>query len=410
MKHKLRNILIVLIIFNLIVGAFLILDIQAFESPRTSVQVNIVDVTSEEMILETIVNIENPNSFDLSVNNFKVVSNTEDGAEIGKIVIDGGDISPQETREFSSQDSFVLKNENITVLKNKVTAKVGLKFFGILQKTIPLDIDIETSLKEVIEQIGQPDIKIQADLTEIYEKGLNFTTQIEIYNPTHLLYRVEEINFDIEKEDGTNVGNIVLYGDDIEPKKSITLVSDGTIFFDALDAKTLWLRLTGVAGLKIAGIYKSIDLSAEAAIIVPDVKDFVFGNESIDFQIPVQFKLTLNGILSNVGFNMYNPSNVSLVGTDLLCSIYRLDGEKQSLLGEKVMQACTLPPQKRVCVKTDITIPYRTFFSSGNGKILPDWIILSIEGDFHIAGTRQTVPISLNAFVDPNVFTQKDMI
>ena len=170
------------------------------------------------------------------------------------------------------------------------------------------------------------------------------------------------------------------------------------------------MKLLGVAGIKIAGVYKKINLTADASIIIPDIKYFIFGGEPIDFQIPVQFKLTLKGILSNVGFKMYNPSNFSLIGKDLLCSLYRLDGEEKSLLGQKTMEVCTIDPRGIICVRTNITIPYFKFLTAGKGKILPDWIILRIEGDFYIAGTRQSVPISLNAYVDPNVINQKVLV
>ena len=66
-NQNLRILLILLVIFNLIVAGFLLLDIQAFQAPKTNVKINIIDVSSEEMVLETIVDIKNPNNFDLSI-------------------------------------------------------------------------------------------------------------------------------------------------------------------------------------------------------------------------------------------------------------------------------------------------------------------------------------------------------
>ena len=137
-------------------------------------------------------------------------------------------------------------------------------------------------------------------------------------------------------------------------------------------------------------------------------EEIVFKGEELDFKIPVQFKLTLRGILSNVGFNFYNPSNVSLMGKNLVCSIYRDDNQKLTFLGQDTMTPCTILPGERICVKTQIIIPYLKFLLSGGLKILPDWIVLRIEGDFQIAGTDQVVPLALNAYVDPNLITQKE--
>ena len=362
------------------------------------------------MILETIIDIDNPNSFELSVKNFELESNTKDGNQIGKIKLKGGDVPGNSKKTFSSEDNFVLKNENLTVLKNKIKGQIAVKFYGLIQKTIPFEIDITTSLEEVFNQISQPDIKIVTELIEIYEKGLNFSTRIDIYNPTNFLFNMEKVTIKFEKEDGTHVGRIDIVGDPIKPKETACLFSNGTLFFDAFDAKVLWMNLTGIAGAKIAGIYKNVKISAGTSVIIPDVKEFVFGGEEIVFQIPVQFKFRLNGIKSNVGFKMYNPSNVTLLGENLLCSIYRLDGERQTLLGEQTMKVCTLSPRQYICVRTNITIPYIKYLIAGRGRILPDWIILQIRGDFFIAGTRQAVPLSLNAYVDPDIIFEKKSI
>ena len=92
----------------------------------------------------------------------------------------------------------------------------------------------------------------------------------------------------------------------------------------------------------------------------------------------------------------------------MLCSIYRVDGEQKTLLGQEKMESCKILPKDRVCVKTEIIIPYRTYLFAGPLKILPDWIVLTIDGHFSLAGTRQEFPISLNAYVDPTVIREKE--
>jgi hypothetical protein len=107
---------------------------------------------------------------------------------------------------------------------------------------------------------------------------------------------------------------------------------------------------------------------------------------------------------------MFNPSDVPLEGRDLICKIYRVDNEQRILLGEKNMQNCEIAPNDRVCVKSEIIISYISYLLSKPFKLLPDWIVLNIEGHFSIAGTRQEFPISLNAFVDPTLFREKEQI
>ena len=194
----------------------------------------------------------------------------------------------------------------------------------------------------------------------------------------------------------------------VEPKTSSIFYSNGTIHYDAFNEGTLIIKLNGVAGVKVAGINKNISFLTNSYLIIPDVKEFVFKGEEIDFKIPVQFKLTLNGIITNVGFSFYNPSNVSILGDNLRCFIYRLDGQNQTLLGEETMNPCKVNPGEQICVKTQILIPYIDYLISGSIRFIPDWIILRIEGDFHIAGTNQAFPLALNAHVDPNLIRQKE--
>lgn len=410
MRKKLIIILTILIIFNLILSSFLVLNIQVFESPKTSVEVNIVEINSEEIVLETVLNLKNPNNFDISLDNFELVSKTEDGKEIGRIKIKGGDVSGGDSKTFSSKNSFILKDGNIERLENKISGEIGVKFLGFIKKTLPFEILVKTSLEEILNQISQPDIKISSELTNVYEEGLNFTTKVDFSNPTDFSFDVKRIILTFEKEDGSNVGKITVNGETIEPKKSVSISSAGNILFEALDAEVLWINLKAETSVRIAGITKNVNITTNASLTIPDLKEFVFENNKINFEIPVQFKLTLSGVLSNVGFRMFNPSNFSLVGKELMCSIYRLDGEQKSLLGQKTMENCDIAPQETVCVKTNITIPYLKYLTSGKGKIIPDWIILTIEGDFHIAGTRQSVPLSLNAYVDPNIINQNKCI
>ena len=401
MKHKLKIILVLLIIVNCIIASFLLLDLQTFVPPKTTVRINIVDMDAEALTLETIVNVDNSNTFEISIHDFEVVSRTKQGEEIGRITISGGSIQGGSNKTFTSENSFVLTDENITVLENTLTARVALKFFGLLEKTIPLEINIETSLEALVEQIKQPTITMHTDLTEIYEKGLNFTSTIEIYNPTHLMYNIEEIYFNIENDQGINLGKIVLTGDKIEPLQTITLISDGTILFDAFDAQRIWLKLYGIAGVQVAGLYKSINIAADTSFSIPEIREFIFGNETVDFNIRVHFKLTVRGLRCTVGFQMYNPSNISLVAQDLVCNIIRQDGETQSLYGQNTMEHCTIDPHQRICVQTNITIPYLELLKVGKGRLRPDWIVLRIDGNLYLAGTSQIVPISLNAYADP---------
>jgi len=409
-KKKLIYIFVLLLlIINIFTAVIIFFDIQIISVPKTEIFIDISEVNSDEIIINTKLIMTNNNMFEVGIKDFTIISMNNEEVELGRIKLLGGAIPSDESRVFSSTGKFVLKDSsNLTILKNKIIGKISVTLLGFITKTIPIDLMVITSIEEIFNNIEIPDVNIETSLSSINEEGVNLEVKVKVYNPTSLLYNVKNLFMDIKTDQGFSAGNITITGGVIEPKKSCMFYSNGTVFFNAFDSETIILNLKGIIGAKVGGISKNISFSTDASLIIPDIKEFVFEGNEIDFQIPVQFKLTLRGILSNVGFSIYNPSNISLIGDNLNCLIYRKDGEKMTLLGQEIMERCFIHPDERICVKTQIIIPYLKYLFSYPYKLLPDWIILRIEGDFFIAGTRQAIPLALNAYVDPNIFTQKE--
>jgi hypothetical protein len=70
---------IILIILNLTVSSFFIFLFFTINAPAFQARIEIADLTSEEIRLDTLINISNSNSFDLILKNVKIVSKTEEG-------------------------------------------------------------------------------------------------------------------------------------------------------------------------------------------------------------------------------------------------------------------------------------------------------------------------------------------
>jgi LEA14-like dessication related protein len=408
--QKLKIMLILLIILNILFASILIIDIQLFKTPDILIEINILDVNSEEVILGSNIKIINPNGFDLIVSDLNIESKTKDGKKIGNIIIQGGKIPSNGEKNFNSTNNLRFESNNFDVIENTVSARVGVNILGFITKTIPLKITAIASFNEFLEKLSQPDVNINFAFDKLTEKGLNFSASVDIYNPTSFEFNIDTIYLDINTENNKNVGNIKILGSKIGPKSSEVFSSNGVIEFGAFDAKTLWMNVSGVAGVKIAGISKNISFSADASFDIPDIKNFIFVNESVDISLPVQFKFTLFGIKAIVGLRFYNPSEIPLVAKNMVCSISRLDGEKISVLSEEKMESCEIAPKKTICIKTQLLIPYIKYLLSFKASIFPDWIVLNIKGDFSIAGTRQAFPISINAFVDPHFLKNSELV
>jgi len=401
--------LIILTLVNITATVVIFADIQIIKAPKTEIEIKVADISAEELTLEIQMKMYNPNSFEVSVEDFNILSMTNNGDKIGDVNIEGGAISSDKTKTFTITDKIKFQQDSdFKVLNNKISGKIGVKFLGFIKKTIPIEIDVITSLEEIIEKIEIPDIDLEFFFDDLTEDGLEFTAGINVYNPNNIGITINELTLNAINDFDEKVGSFKILGGEIKPKNQSYFTSNGVLLYKFIDTEKLVLSISGDASLKIAGMNKSISLSTALSVILPDIQEFIFKNENIKFYIPVQFKLTLRGILATVGFKYYNPSNVSLVTRNINCSIHRVDGDKKTQLGIKSMESCIIDPKKEVCIKSEILIPYFTYLKAGNFRLVPNWIVLTIEGDFAIAGTRQAFPISLNAYVNPNLLKNQE--
>lgn len=400
-----------LLILNLVVAVIIFIDIQLIKAPKTEVFVNILEVTSEEIILETTIKMSNPNSFEVSFEELLLKTSTKDDKKIGEIIFDEGKIPSYNTKIFYSKDKIYFQEEgDFSIIKNKITGKIGVSFLGFIKKTIPLEVSVIASVKEIIDSLDIPDINMELGFENITQEGIEFIVNVEIFNPTKIEFGIDEFSIIAKTEEDIEVGRLVIFGDIVGPEEYAIFTSKGSLNYNAFDSEKIKFTINGIARGKIGGLEKKVNISTDTELIIPDISEFIFKNQPIEFQIPVQFKLRLKGIISMISFKIYNPSQIPLEGRDLSCCIFRVDGNKKTLLGEAEMDPCIIAPKERICVNTEIVIPYRTFLFSGSFKLIPDWIVLNINGHFSIAGTRQEFPISLNAYVDPTLFRYKEQV
>jgi hypothetical protein len=73
------------------------------------------------------------------------------------------------------------------------------------------------------------------------------------------------------------------------------------------------------------------------------------------------------------------------------------------MIAQKPMEATTLESKKQDYLETQILIPYIKLLTSGTKKILPDWFVIRIQGNFSIAGVTQSIPVSIDATINPHL-------
>jgi len=396
-----------LILINVIVGAFLFLDIQILKAPVIHADINPIELTPDQILLEARINVTNPNPFDISVENFKVVSTTSDGYEIGQFFIAGGNIPPNKEKIFTAQDELRFSNHDFTLIKNTITVDIGITILGIIKKTIPFEMTVDASLTNITNTITVPVIHLQATVDDITRDGVQFSGTLDAYNPNSFEIFIENLSLKMQTEKNVDVGIVNLTGGILKPKGSLSIDVKGTLLFKVLDAKQILVNLSGRAGIQAAGIKKSIPFSVDIQFIVPDPGTLLSLNDTFNFILSGDFKLRARGVLCTIEFTIYNPSKVPLDARNLICSIFRFDNNKTRLLGTQNMSPCTVEPKNEVCVSTQIRLPYSTFLFSGAHRILPDWFILTIKGNFSISGVNRSLPFAITGNLSPHLFMNR---
>jgi len=73
------------------------------------------------------------------------------------------------------------------------------------------------------------------------------------------------------------------------------------------------------------------------------------------------------------------------------------------MIAQKVMESTTVEPAQQDYVETQLLVLYIKLFTSGTKKIFPDWFVIKIQGNFSIAGVNQSIPVSIDATINPHI-------
>ena len=225
-----------------------------------------------------------------------------------------------------------------------------------------------------------------------------------IFNPNNFTLIMKDILLTIESDLNEKVGSIEITSDEINPDSYKNFSINGNLSYTALNANRVYINLNAKAGAHIAGFQKIINISSKTQFEIPDIQELLLINGTTDFSIFAEFKLKLDGVLTKIGFKIYNPSEITLQTNDLICYISSFFDNETRIIVKNDMQDCFIPSKQEICINTEVTIPYISLITSGSDKILPEWFVINIEGNFSISGTDQTIPISFNGYISPNFF------
>lgn len=402
-KRKIVILLTVWTVINLILGALLFIDIQILKAPEITASVKITDINEEEALIQAIINVSNPNSFGLSTKNFEVVTVTPSGDEVVSVQLEGGSIPPHKSKTFMASTRVRFEGNSPELLTSKITGNIGINI-GFIQKTIPIAINVITSVEEIIKKLAAPNIKLKVEFGELTQKGLNLTGAIEVYNPNSFDIIIGDISGTITTNTGKNVGNLKIEGKILESEKSFELKSTGTILLAALNYKAITINISGRAGARIAGINKTVPISIEAEIKVPEISNLLAPHVPTDVLIIGDYKFSLKGLIDDITLEIDNPNKIDIEARNITVSFSYLNKGEKTFVAETSLEEGIIKAQSKEDFKGRLIVPYNKVFPRVGGRLLPDQMLVTVRANVTIPGINQTIWVGVTGYQDFRLF------
>lgn len=400
MKKLIVIILVLATILNIVGGAFIFLDIQTMNIPETTLRLKLINITSDEAVLQTIISVDNQNAFPIFLQNLTILTITENGEIINHLNIEGGETKAHENKTFTATMNIRFNGSIPNQLTSKVTGTFGTVFLGMIKKTFPLKFSIVTSLNNIIDQFTLPQIQMAANFSEITEERVNFTSIIEITNPNSIDIAMENISVTIVTNTGLQVGTVTIQGNIIPGKTTEQLTGAGSVLLKALDAKILYMTLQAEVIALIAGMKKTMNLSIGAEITPPHLKQLL-SDLPTDVSLTGKYKYTLRqGLHDQIIFEIKNPNKLTFLATDITVKIYRIDRNNTRLICNGTLADGVITPQNTTILQGDMIISLSQLWPRFGERLFADRLQVILRANVTIQGLNQTIWIGVIAYQD----------
>jgi len=404
MRKKIVKLLFLIVtIIYIILGALLFINIQVMEAPEIIIDIEVSEISPEEAVLHTIIEIDNPNNFEIVVKNLEIETTTSEGYKVAHVVIEGGDIPSHEKKAFTKDVIVKFEGHSPELLTSKITGDVGMNVLFI-QKTIPLKIGIVTSIEKLINEFAAPSISVTVEFDEATPDGINLSAIINAYNPNSFEIYIEDLSGEILTDTGKKVGHLDVNGGLLPAKGSMEINGTGGILFEALNAEKLFFNIDGVAGARIAGFEKNLSFNIETRLLVPNLEELLLSKDNPTLlKIKAKSKLTLKGLLVDILLEINNTYNIDLTVRDIICRIYLVTDDVTNLMGENAIEDELIAESGQTgLLSCEIIIPFTkiiTYYPTS------DWLMVSVTGRFTMKDIDPAIYVEIEGYTDLHFFT-----
>jgi LEA14-like dessication related protein len=322
-------------------------------------------------------------------------------------MLPGGYIDGGSEQTFLSEETISLSANSINefkVIVATISANIKVEFLGIIEKTIPLKVILNTALEEVFDSIAIPTIGLSASVDEVNEKGVIMTGSLNIFNPNPFSITIDNLSIIIASSDKTPVGSLKIASGIVPPQESkiFPFIAEGN--YTLFNKDILTIEIDAEAGAIIAGLHQTVSFGTQAELEIPDIRELLSLEDVLSVTLTGSLRLSLRGIQTRISLLLDNPSTLPLEIENTILLISRIDDEERSIILQNNMTVCTIGAQNQTCLEVEVTIPYRELLSKVQRKFLPDYLAITILGDATLEGINQSLPLEINGFVDPHLF------
>jgi LEA14-like dessication related protein len=404
MKLNIKLVLLITVAaIYIIVGALLFLNIQSMEAPEIIINIEVGEINSESAVINTKMDIYNPNGFEIVTKNLMFVTTTPDGYEVARSLIEGGEIGAKQRKTFSEEFVFSFNGESPDLLTSKITGDIGANIFFI-RKTIPLNVGIVTSLETLIDELSVPDIDTIIEVLDITNEGIEINATLDVYNPNDFEINIGDISNNIETKDGKKIGSIDIAGASIPGKEKVQIIGKGMLLIEAFNEKNIEINLSGKVGATIAGFEKNLSFNIKSNIITPNVEKLLFSEDNPTIlSVKIKGKFTLRGYLFEIIMEVDNTYKVDLIFRNSTSEIYYVKNGQHQFIGkcDKIEDIIVKSGEKDI-THCDILVPYSKFFSIDRQT---DWIMNTVTSKISIVGVNQSVFFEVRGYQEINIIT-----
>ncbi|MBN2603286.1 MAG: hypothetical protein JXA91_04045 [Candidatus Thermoplasmatota archaeon] len=400
-KKNIMIILIVVFVIYSIITTVLLFSVNSIEFPETEINIRIKEITTEEAIIYTTITISNTNIFDMFIRDMKIITSTVNGSEVNSFSIKGGRICSNTDKTFISNNSISFDGKNPDLLKTQMSAEAGFNIFGF-DRVLPLSMNVISSLEDIVEDFKLPIVNIGTNFKGIDNNEIRFDVEIQINNINSFELYLKNSKIIFENEEGENLGKIILDDSNIKAESSKIVGAEGNLMLQALNYQKLFVKFNAEVGLLMAGIDQSREINTQVEISVPNIEELIPSDKKISSALRSDSKITIKGFISDVTFEVNNPTKINFVAQEILIEYYRIDNNEKTLLANTSINGGNISPEGKTFFKGNFLIP---FSKVQWYKFIPDWYFIQIWAKMSLPGVNQSMWIGVSSYIDVHMLT-----